>query len=116
MFGNKIKCFFKNNIIHRQPIKLVSFFHSSRMDLTMINFLISPDDIDFNPITNANTTLDFSDAISRNCINITVVDDGIPEPEESFTVSLSVNEPYVALRHDSTTIVIEDDDEGSGQY
>jgi hypothetical protein len=58
------------------------------------------------------TILEFPACASRQCLNITIIDDAIPEPVESFSVILEESPTYlVYLPSSGSTVVILDDDE-----
>ena len=56
----------------------------------------------------------FTLARSRQCFEVTIMDDTIPEPEQQFTVMLNLvartNFPRVRVDPDLATIIIEDND------
>ena len=58
---------------------------------------------------NVSTILTFSGQVSRQCVNVSIVMDGIVEPEESFNVVLETSDPAVVLGT-SAQVLIEDSD------
>ena len=50
------------------------------------------------------------DSGSTECVDITVTDDNITEPEESFSVTLEAVSDFVTFGTNSSTIVIHDND------
>ena len=58
-------------------------------------------------------TLTFQPCDMQKCVNVSITDDLINEPEERFAVSLTLsdnNPPYVTLGSAAGDIVITDDD------
>ena len=51
------------------------------------------------------------EVVSRQCVNVSITDDGITEPEETFSVTLVPVSDFVTIRGiSSSSVVIEDDD------
>ena len=55
-------------------------------------------------------SLPFSDTITRQCVNITILQNGIVEPEEIFTVNLVNFSPIVALDVSTAVVFITESD------
>ena len=65
-------------------------------------------DMDFSSVSNDFT---FAAGLVPECVNITIIDDQIPEPEETFTVQLtSSNIPRAVILQPETTVTITDAD------
>ena len=45
---------------------------------------------------------------STSCLTITIIDDGVVEPDESFTVAVTSSDPAVILGDDVATVTIAD--------
>ena len=54
--------------------------------------------------------LTFSQSSSRECLNVSIVNDAELENEEEFSLTLTTGEDRVNLDPDSSTILITDDD------
>ena len=54
--------------------------------------------------------LTFSQSSSRECVNVSIVNDDELENEEEFSLTLTTGEDRVNLDPDSSTILITDDD------
>ena len=71
-------------------------------------FSVSPEDYEA-----VDVTLTFQPCDRQQCVNVSITDDLINEPEERFAVSLTLsdnNPPYVTLGSAAGDIVITDDD------
>ena len=60
-------------------------------------------------------TFTFSKDNTRQCFNVSILDDDINEPEKTFLVMLTTGDPQVTLSPDTATITIIDD-EGKYQF
>ena len=54
--------------------------------------------------------LQFSDSITRQCVNITLFQEGDLEPLETFTVNLTNSNPLVTLGVSTAVVIIRDSD------
>ena len=54
--------------------------------------------------------LPFSDSLRRQCVNITILQDGVVEPLETFSVNLVNLDPAVILNISTALITISDSD------
>ena len=54
--------------------------------------------------------LTFDEAISRQCVDIPIIDDDDIEIDERFTVSLETNDPNTTLDPRTGVVIIENDD------
>ena len=68
----------------------------------------SDDPRDFVAMTNSQLKLDMSQ--SRDCADVTIVDDGIVEDPESFRVIASSSDSKVNIGNSTTVVLIEDND------
>ena len=55
-------------------------------------------------------SLPFSDSLRRQCVDIPILQDGVVEPEETFTVHLMNLDPAVTLNVSTAVISITDSD------
>ena len=55
-------------------------------------------------------SLTLSSSVPRACVNITIVDDGRYEEDETFDVIVTTDEPRVTIVPDTASIDIFDDD------
>ena len=60
--------------------------------------------------TTVSTVLTFSVGSDRQCVNITVENDGELENEEQFTVTLTTADSSVSLNPDAADVLIDDSD------
>ena len=66
---------------------------------------------DYTAITDMELTFTADDVINTAlCVNVTIVDDSIVEPEQSFTVSLTSNDPVQFVPVQQANVVIMDND------
>lgn len=72
------------------------------MSTSVFLLLIAP--ADYNAIM---TTLTFSPGVDRQCVNVTLPDDGIVEGEETFNVTLTSNDS-ILLVPETAMVVIEE--------
>ena len=56
------------------------------------------------------TTVELSPAISRQCVNITILDDDIVENDELFSVHIATSDPAVIDISITNVTILEDDD------
>ena len=59
--------------------------------------------MDFTAVVN-----EMVDFPSTSCLTITIIDDGVVEPDESFTVAVTSSDPAVILGDDVATVTIAD--------
>ena len=81
--------------------------------LSMNHHLIYISDEDFHPFT---TDLIYTLSLDQNqtlCVNITIVDDGILENEQDFTVSISSTDSSVITGPPSIVSIIDNDGNNS---
>ena len=88
---------------------------NAHVEKTIISLLCSSSHaasagMDYDPITINGTFSNGSMAGSMECENVTIIDDGALELDETFTVTLNTSEPEVTLDTNATTITITDDD------
>lgn len=57
-----------------------------------------------------NISLPFSDTLTRQCVNITILQEGDVELEETFSVNLNNFSPFVALTTPTAMVTIVDSD------
>ena len=68
----------------------------------MLLLIVAPED--YNAVT---TTLTFDPDTSRNCVDFTGFEDGIVEPDENFTVSLTSGDDVVLTPDTAVVTIVE---------
>ena len=63
--------------------------------------------LDYDGVT---ISLPFSDTITRQCVNITILQNGVVEPVETFSVNLVNFSPIVSLNVSTALVSITDSD------
>ena len=77
------------------------------MDLIIIIYLIAIDGQDYISSLGIFT---LSQAVTRACFNISILDDEIVEEEENFLVTITTGDPQINLSPSSTKLIIVDND------
>ena len=84
---------------------------SRRHILNHLNvFSLSAEDLDYSSV---NSSLSFSASTTRQCVDITILADGLVEPDELFSVNLTPLSPAVILGTSMATVTITDSDSKS---
>ena len=81
------------------------------MKSRIINFFLLSADEDYEPLTSY--PLLFSPGVSMACVVISIVDEFVVEPDQSFIVSLGSSDPVISTPIAAASVTVEDND---GQF